>query len=93
VNTFPVTRADGTTKQVIGESYIAGSLTSDLVVIDQFGGTVASFAAGAWTDITILTTGSGNSADTSYQPVITAADPDVPGTYLNSRSIFNGPNG
>lgn len=96
VNAWLVTRTDGTTKTIVGESYIAGSLATDLVVINEVGAPVATFSAGTWRAIAVVSPNAvppDTSANTAYQSVITAADPNVAGTYLNSRSIFNGPNG
>lgn len=96
VNAWLVTRTDGTTKTIVGESYIAGSFDTDLVVIDEVGAPVETFEAGTWSAIAVVSPNAvppDTSVSTSYQSVITASDPNVPGTYLNSRSIFNGPNG
>lgn len=94
MNTFRVTLANGTTAEVKGESYIAGSAATALAVIDQFGGTLFSYPAGTWRDIAVVAATAGDGVAVSiHKPVITAADPKVPGTYLNSRSVTNEPNG
>ena len=94
MNTFRVVLADGTRQDVNGESYIAGSAATDLVVIDQFGQTVFSYPAGTWVGIEALTTPAGyTSANVPPGPVITASDPNVPGTYFNGRSVTNESNG
>ena len=92
MNTFRITLTNGTTTDVRGESYIAGSAASALKVIDQFGATLYTYAAGTWTDIAAVSPSSAD-ASGSTKPVITASDPNVPGTYLNSRSVTSEPNG
>lgn len=92
MNTYLVTLAAGGTATVNGENY-NGVDGGALTIIDQFGATIKTYTAGTWTDIAIVNPSASpaeTASSTAYQPIITASNPSVQGTYEAGNTTFTG---